>query len=88
MDERRPLAEAEELYNLFMNLEFTPQVMFDYLMSNPELAPQTSVLMSLDISIDNENSPIKIISGFSGLKKTANRENKLNDFFNKERQRI
>lgn len=58
MDERRPLAQAEELYKLFMDLEFTPQVMFDYLMSNPELAPQVTVPMSLDINIDKERQRI------------------------------
>jgi len=57
IDERRPLMEAEELHKLFMNLEFTPQTMFEWLTEEPQVMPQ-QMQATLEFNIDNKRQRI------------------------------
>ncbi|MEK6968091.1 MAG: hypothetical protein AABX51_05670 [Nanoarchaeota archaeon] len=57
IDERRPLLEAIELHELFMNLDFTPQTMFEWLLVEPEVRPE-QFKASLDVHIDNKRQRI------------------------------
>ncbi len=59
IDDRRPLAEAERLHALFMDLSFSPHTIFEALMDQPSIEPQHIVGDAHDATIDKNRLRIR-----------------------------